>query len=79
LGAASRRSIAERFDSYAGQKLEVTGEQPAPSGLTRIGKSWIAVLLHVKIPDLYHRSKYQRASYGKQHISNPDIMWRIPP
>jgi phospholipid transport system substrate-binding protein len=24
---------AERFDSYAGQKLEVTGEQPAPSGL----------------------------------------------
>ena len=24
---------AERFDSYAGQKLEVTGEQPAASGL----------------------------------------------
>jgi phospholipid transport system substrate-binding protein len=24
---------AERFDSYAGQKLEVTGEQPAPSGV----------------------------------------------
>jgi phospholipid transport system substrate-binding protein len=24
---------ADRFDSYAGQKLEVTGEQPAPSGL----------------------------------------------
>jgi phospholipid transport system substrate-binding protein len=24
---------AERFDSYAGQKLEVTGEQPAPPGL----------------------------------------------
>src|SRR6202049_1075212 len=23
---------ADRFDSYAGQKLEVTGEQPAPSG-----------------------------------------------
>jgi phospholipid transport system substrate-binding protein len=23
----------ERFDSYAGQTLEVTGEQPAPSGL----------------------------------------------
>src|SRR5215471_6747759 len=24
---------ADRFDSYAGQKLEVTGEQPAPSGI----------------------------------------------
>src|SRR5271170_4367988 len=24
---------AERFDSYAGQKLEVTGEQPAPAGV----------------------------------------------
>ena len=24
---------ADRFDSYAGQKLEVTGEQPAPSGV----------------------------------------------
>ncbi len=24
---------ADRFDSYGGQKLEVTGEQPAPSGL----------------------------------------------
>ena len=24
---------ADRFDSYAGQKLEVTGEQPAPSGM----------------------------------------------
>jgi phospholipid transport system substrate-binding protein len=24
---------ADRFDSYAGQRLEVTGEQPAPSGL----------------------------------------------
>jgi phospholipid transport system substrate-binding protein len=24
---------ADRFDSYAGQKLEVTGEEPAPSGL----------------------------------------------
>jgi phospholipid transport system substrate-binding protein len=24
---------ADRFDSYDGQKLEVTGEQPAPSGL----------------------------------------------
>src|SRR5215468_4102750 len=23
---------ADRFDSYAGQKLEVTGEEPAPSG-----------------------------------------------
>jgi phospholipid transport system substrate-binding protein len=26
-------SYADRFDSYAGQKLEVTGEQPAPSGV----------------------------------------------
>src|ERR1700755_1055026 len=25
---------ADRFDSYAGQKLEVTGEQPAPFGVT---------------------------------------------
>jgi phospholipid transport system substrate-binding protein len=25
---------ADRFDSYAGQRLEVTGEQPAPSGVT---------------------------------------------
>jgi len=25
-------TYADRFDSYAGQKLEVTGEQPAPSG-----------------------------------------------
>jgi phospholipid transport system substrate-binding protein len=25
---------ADRFDSYAGQKLEVTGEEPAPSGVT---------------------------------------------
>src|SRR5262249_7982341 len=24
---------ADRFDSYVGQKLEVTGEQPAPSGV----------------------------------------------
>jgi phospholipid transport system substrate-binding protein len=24
---------ADRFDSYAGQKLEVSGEQPAPSGV----------------------------------------------
>src|SRR5215510_265159 len=24
---------ADRFDSYAGQKLEVTGEQPAPAGV----------------------------------------------
>jgi phospholipid transport system substrate-binding protein len=24
---------ADRFDSYAGEKLEVTGEQPAPSGI----------------------------------------------
>ena len=24
---------ADRFDSYAGQRLEVTGEQPAPSGI----------------------------------------------
>ena len=24
---------ADRFDSYAGQKLQVTGEQPAPSGI----------------------------------------------
>src|SRR5205807_4856414 len=24
---------ADRFDSYDGQKLEVTGEQPAPSGV----------------------------------------------
>jgi phospholipid transport system substrate-binding protein len=24
---------ADRFDSYGGQKLEVTGEQPAPSGV----------------------------------------------
>jgi phospholipid transport system substrate-binding protein len=24
---------ADRFDSYAGQKLQVTGEQPAPAGL----------------------------------------------
>ena len=26
-------TYAERFDSYAGQKLEVTGEQPAPAGV----------------------------------------------
>jgi len=26
-------SYADRFDSYVGQKLEVTGEQPAPSGV----------------------------------------------
>ena len=26
-------TYAERFDSYAGQKLEVTGEQPATSGV----------------------------------------------
>jgi phospholipid transport system substrate-binding protein len=25
---------ADRFDSYAGQRMEVTGEQPAPSGVT---------------------------------------------
>jgi phospholipid transport system substrate-binding protein len=33
---------ADRFDSYNGQKLEVTGEQPAPFGLlvkSRIFKS----------------------------------------
>jgi phospholipid transport system substrate-binding protein len=26
-------TYADRFDSYAGQRLEVTGEQPAPSGV----------------------------------------------
>jgi len=26
-------TYADRFDSYAGQKLQVTGEQPAPSGV----------------------------------------------
>jgi phospholipid transport system substrate-binding protein len=26
-------TYADRFDNYAGQKLEVTGEQPAPSGV----------------------------------------------
>jgi phospholipid transport system substrate-binding protein len=26
-------TYADRFDSYAGQKLEVTGEQPAPAGV----------------------------------------------
>ena len=26
---------ADRFDSYGGQKLEVTGEQPASSGVIR--------------------------------------------
>jgi len=25
---------ADRFDSYSGQKLQVTGEQPAPAGVT---------------------------------------------
>jgi phospholipid transport system substrate-binding protein len=29
---------ADRFDSYAGQKLEVTGEQPAPSGVVVKGQ-----------------------------------------
>jgi phospholipid transport system substrate-binding protein len=29
---------ADRFDSYDGQRLEVTGEQPAPSGVTVRGQ-----------------------------------------
>ena len=29
---------ADRFDSYNGQKLEVTGEQPAPSGVMHSGR-----------------------------------------
>src|SRR5215831_18325432 len=41
-------TYADRFDSYAGQNLEVTGEQPAPSGvmvksriIKRNGDSWL--------------------------------------
>jgi phospholipid transport system substrate-binding protein len=33
FGRYTSALYAERFDSYAGQKLEVTGEQPAPSGV----------------------------------------------
>ena len=33
LGRYISAIYADRFDSYAGQKLEVTGEQPAPSGV----------------------------------------------
>jgi phospholipid transport system substrate-binding protein len=33
LWALISASYADRFDSYAGQKLEVTGEQPPPSGV----------------------------------------------
>jgi phospholipid transport system substrate-binding protein len=33
LGRYILAIYADRFDSYAGQKLEVTGEQPAPSGV----------------------------------------------
>ena len=33
FGRYTSALYADRFDSYAGQKLEVTGEQPAPSGV----------------------------------------------
>jgi phospholipid transport system substrate-binding protein len=33
IGRYMSAIYADRFDSYAGQKLEVTGEQPAPSGV----------------------------------------------
>jgi phospholipid transport system substrate-binding protein len=33
FGRYTSAIYADRFDSYAGQKLEVTGEQPAPSGV----------------------------------------------
>jgi phospholipid transport system substrate-binding protein len=47
---------ADRFDSYAGQKLEVTGEQPAPSDI--IAKSQIikASGEPVKVDYLMHRN-----------------------
>jgi phospholipid transport system substrate-binding protein len=33
FGRYTSALYADRFDSYAGQKLEVTGEQPGPSGV----------------------------------------------
>jgi phospholipid transport system substrate-binding protein len=47
---------ADRFDSYDGQKLEVTGEQPAASGVTV--KSWIikANGEPVKVDYMMHRN-----------------------
>jgi phospholipid transport system substrate-binding protein len=47
---------ADRFDSYDGQKLEVTGEQPAASGV--IVKSWIikANGEPVKVDYMMHRN-----------------------
>jgi phospholipid transport system substrate-binding protein len=46
---------ADRFDSYAGQKLEVTGEQPAPSGVMVRSQIIKADGEPVKVDYLMHR------------------------
>ena len=47
---------ADRFDSYNGQKLEVTGEQPAPSGLMVRSQIIKANGEPVKVDYMMHRS-----------------------
>jgi phospholipid transport system substrate-binding protein len=47
---------ADRFDSYAGQKLEVTGEQPAPSGAMVRSQIIKADGEPVKVDYMMHRS-----------------------
>ena len=47
---------ADRFDSYDGQKLEVTGEQPAPSGVMVKSRIIKANGEPVKVDYLMHRN-----------------------
>jgi phospholipid transport system substrate-binding protein len=47
---------ADRFDSYAGQKLEVMGEQPAPSGVVVRSQIIKASGEPVKVDYMMHRS-----------------------
>jgi phospholipid transport system substrate-binding protein len=47
---------ADRFDSYAGQKLEVTGEHPAPSGVMVRSEIIKATGEPVKVDYMMHRT-----------------------
>jgi phospholipid transport system substrate-binding protein len=47
---------ADRFDSYAGQKLEVIGEQPAPAGVMVRSRIVKADGAPVKVDYMMHRS-----------------------
>jgi phospholipid transport system substrate-binding protein len=56
IGRYMSAIYADRFDSYAGQKLEVTGEQPAPSGVMVKSRIIKANGEPVKIDYMMHRN-----------------------